>query len=193
LRIAEPRQPTLDSRMSIITKRGDDGKTDLLFGRRIEKTDLRVEALGAVDELNSSLGVARAAGLEPEMEEVIDRVQESLIGLMGRLACLAEDLDQYAERGYAQLTEDDLAWLEAQSKDFENRGVRLNGWARPGAEHSLARASLDVARAVARRAERRLWQLEAAGEPLAKTILLYLNRISDLLWILARVEPTTPR
>jgi cob(I)alamin adenosyltransferase len=179
--------------MSIITKRGDDGKTDLLFGRRIEKTDLRVEALGAVDELNSSLGVARAAGLEPDMEQVIDRVQESLIGLMGRLACLAEDLDRYAEAGYAQLSQDDLAWLEEQSKDFEARGVRFSGWARPGAEHSLARASLDVARAVARRAERRLWQLHEAGEPLSKTMLLYLNRISDLLWILARVEPGSPK
>lgn len=176
--------------MGIITGRGDDGKTDLLFGRRTDKTGLRVEALGAVDELNSALGLARAAGLEPQVEEMIDRVQETLVGLMGRLACLPEDEEKYVEKGYASVSDEDVRWLEGKAKHFEDRGVRFEGWARPGADHSLARAGLDVARSVTRRAERRVWELHEAEGPLPEAVRLYFNRLSDLLWILARVEPS---
>lgn len=175
--------------MSIITGRGDDGKTDLLFGRRTEKTSLRVEALGAVDELNSALGLARAAGLEPELEALIDRIQETLVGLMGRLACLPEDDERYAEKGYASVSDADVDWLEEQAKAFEQRGVRFTGWARPGADHSVSRAGLDLSRSVARRAERRVWELHETESPLPDAVKLYFNRLSDLLWILARVEP----
>lgn len=174
--------------MGIITGRGDDGKTDLLFGRRADKTGLRVEALGAVDELNSALGLARAAGMEQELEEIVDRVQDRLVGLMGRLACLPEDDAKYAEKGYASVGDEDVRWLEEKAKDFEDRGVRFEGWARPGADHSLARAGLDLARSVARRAERRVWELHEAEGPLPEPVRLYFNRLSDLLWILARVE-----
>ena len=73
-------------RMSIITGRGDAGETDLLFGKRIAKTSLRIEALGCVDELNAALGVARASAANPEWISLIDALQEKLIGLMGQLA-----------------------------------------------------------------------------------------------------------
>lgn len=174
--------------MSIITGRGDSGETDLLFGKRIAKTSLRVEALGAVDELNAALGLARASGLTEEIEAIVDQVQEKLVGLMGQLACLSEDAERYTEKGYAKVLEADVSWLEGKAQDFEGRGIRYTGWARPGVEHSVARAGLDVARSVARRAERNVWQLNEAGEEVPESVRLYFNRLSDLLWILARAD-----
>lgn len=173
--------------MSIVTGRGDEGETDLLFGKRTAKTGRRVEALGAVDELNAALGMARASGALAEAEEIIDRVQAQLVGLMGQLACLAEDDERYREKGYARVEAAEVDWLEATAREFESRGVRFEGWARPGAEHSLSRAALDLARAVARRAERRVLELHEAEGPLSHPVRLYFNRLSDLLWILARV------
>ena len=90
--------------MSIITGRGDLGETDLLFGKRIAKTSLRVAALGCVDEVNAVLGMARAGGGETEVIVLIDGIQERLVGLMGQLACLPEDLGRYK---YVALTADD--------------------------------------------------------------------------------------
>lgn len=172
--------------MSIITGRGDQGETDLLFGRRAAKTSGRVEALGAVDELNAALGLARSAGLAEAMEGVVDTVQEHLVGLMGGLACLPDDQGRYAEKGYAQIGVEDVAWLEEQAREIEGRGVKFTGWARPGAEHSVARAGLDLARAVARRAERRIWDLHESEGGVAEPVRLYFNRLSDLLWLMAR-------
>jgi cob(I)alamin adenosyltransferase len=171
--------------MSIITKRGDEGETDLLFSRRIGKTSLRVQALGAVDELNSALGLARAAGLRAEIEGIVDRVQEKLVAAMGQLATLPEDRERYT---YAAIGAADVAWLEQVAGEMEGRGVRFTGWARPGAEGAIASAALDMARAVARRAERQAWELEESGGEVSEDVLLFLNRVSDLMWILARVE-----
>lgn len=174
--------------MSIITGRGDSGETDLLFGKRIAKTSSRVEALGAVDELNATLGLARASGLTDEVVGIVDQIQEKLVGLMGQLAYLPEDAERYGEKGYAKVLEEDVKWLEGKAKDFEERGIHFTGWARPGLEQSVARAALDVARSVARRAERRVWQLHEEGEEVPELVRLYFNRLSDLLWILARAD-----
>ncbi|KAB2638788.1 MAG: cob(I)yrinic acid a,c-diamide adenosyltransferase [Verrucomicrobia bacterium] len=171
--------------MSIITGRGDSGETDLLFGKRIAKTSLRIAALGGVDEVNAALGLARAGGGQAEVITLIDAIQERLIGLMGQLACLPEDMGRYK---YASITHEDVAWVEAEARRFETRGVRFTGWARPGAEGSLARAGLDFARAMARRAERSVWDLHESGEAVPAAVRLFFNRLSDLLWILARVE-----
>ncbi|WP_193214230.1 cob(I)yrinic acid a,c-diamide adenosyltransferase [Luteolibacter marinus] len=172
--------------MSIITGRGDEGETDLLFNRRIGKTSRRVEVLGTVDELNAALGLARAAGANQEVEGVIDRVQELLVALMGQFACLPEDEARYAAAGYAAVGESDLEWVEATARDFERRGVVFKGWARPGVEHSLARAGMDLARTTARRAERSVLLLHEGGEDVPRVLRLFFNRLSDLLWILAR-------
>lgn len=174
--------------MSIITGRGDSGETDLLFGKRLPKTSLRIEALGTVDELNAALGIARAAAADPEIIGLIDAIQSRLVGLMGQIACLPEDRERYLEKRYAALTEADVAWIETTAKDCEARGVKLQDWARPGAEGSLARAGLDFARAVARRAERAILTLHASGDPIDLPIRLFFNRLSDFLWILARIE-----
>ena len=173
--------------MSIITGRGDSGDTDLLFGKRIAKTSLRVEALGNVDELNAALGLARAAASDTGWITLIDTLQERLIGLMGQLACLPEDEARYREKKFAALTDDDLDWLVAEAHRYEAQGIKFTGWARPGAEGSLARAGLDYSRAVARRAERSVLALHESGEPVPEVVRLFFNRVSDLLWILARV------
>ena len=170
--------------MSIITGRGDAGETDLLFGRRIAKTALRMEALGCVDEVNAALGLARAATTEPAIIALVDAIQERLIGLMGQLACLPEDEDRYR---LAAVGPADVEWLLAQAHDYEARGINFTGWAKPGAEGSLSRAGLDFARTMARRAERAVLAVHESGEPVPEAVRLFFNRLSDLLWIMARV------
>ncbi len=173
--------------MSIITGRGDSGDTDLLFGKRIAKTSLRIEALGNVDELNAALGLARAAAHDAGWIALIDGLQSRLVGLMGQLATLTEDEARYREKNYAALTQADLDWVTAEAHRYEAQGIKFTGWARPGAEGSLARAGLDYSRAVARRAERSVLALHESGEPVPEVVRLFFNRVSDLLWILARV------
>jgi len=175
--------------MSIITRRGDSGETDLLFGKRIAKTSLRVETLGHIDELNAALGLARAAAAGGEVTGVIDAIQQRLVGLMGQLACVPGDADRYRDSGFQSVGAPDVVWIESVAYGFEARGIRFADWARPGAEGSLARAGLDFARAVSRRAERSVLALHEAGEPVDLQIRLFFNRLSDVLWILARAEP----
>ena len=174
--------------MSIITGRGDSGDTDLLFGKRIAKTSLRIEALGNVDELNAALGLARAAAHDVEWVALIDRLQSLLIGLMGQLAYLPEDEVKYVEKKYSAIIPADLDWIVAEAHRYEAQGIKFTGWAKPGAEGSLARAGLDFSRAVARRAERSVLALHESGEPVPEVVRLFFNRLSDLLWILARVS-----
>jgi cob(I)alamin adenosyltransferase len=174
--------------MSIITGRGDSGETDLLFGKRIAKTALRMEALGCVDELNAALGLARASGANPEWIALIDSLQDKLIGLMGQLATLPADMARYRETKFPLIEDADVEWITARAHDYEGRGIRFTGWARPGAEGCQARAAVDLARAVARRAERAILRLNESGEPVPENVRLFFNRLADLLWILARVE-----
>jgi cob(I)alamin adenosyltransferase len=174
--------------MSIITGRGDSGETDLLFGKRIAKTSLRIEALGCVDELNAALGIARASGADPDWVALIDKLQDKLIGLMGQLATLPEDEARYRETKFPLIEMADVEWVVAEAHGYEARGIRFSGWARPGAEGCLARAGVDFARSVARRAERSILALHESGEPVPESVRLFFNKLADLLWILARVE-----
>lgn len=171
--------------MAITTGRGDSGKTDLLFNRRIAKTSLRVAALGDVDELDAALGLARAASKDAGIIALVDRLQGLLVGLMGQLACLPEDEARYREKGFDSLSEADLEWISAETKNREARGIHFKGWARPGAEGSLERAGLDFARSVTRRAERSVLALHESGEPVPTLVRVFFNRLSDLLWVLA--------
>jgi len=174
--------------MSIITQRGDDGRTDLMFGRRIGKTSLRFIALGTIDELNASIGLARASDAEGRHTEILDRVQNLLFSLMGQLACLPEDQEKYREKGYSAVTPEDLGWLTETAKRIEDAGVKFTHWAVPGAEGSMTRAHLDFARTVTRRAERYVLALHEDGGAVPEIIRIFLNRLSDLMWILARRE-----
>ena len=172
--------------MSIVTRTGDEGETSLMFGKRLAKTDPRIEAVGAVDELNTALGLVRATGGAEETVAFIDRLQECLVGLMGELGILPEDAERYAEAGYPVLTEEHVAELDAEAERLEGLGLNFDGWARPGAGGSLVAAHLDVARTVARRAERRVLTLgDGVSNP---QVAVYLNRASDLLWLMARRE-----
>lgn len=175
--------------MSVITRRGDDGQTDFTFGRRCPKNSLRVQAYGEVDELNAALGLARALGLCAEVEQLVDKVQACLVGLMGELATLPQDLPLYRSRGYARVGAEDVAWAEAQAQALEAReGVAFTGWVRPGQQGGPAAAALELARAVCRRAERSALALHDR-EPLANaSLLIFLNRLSDLIWLAARFE-----
>ena len=178
----------MDWCMSIITGRGDSGETDLLFGKKIAKTSKRIEALGSVDELNAALGMARAAASDEHWIGLIDALQERLVGLMGQLATLPEDDARYRQKGYALIGAADVEWVEGEARKFEGMGVRYTGWARPGAEGSLARAGMDFARSLSRRAERCVLALHESGEPVPEEVRIFLNRVADLLWIMARVE-----
>lgn len=175
--------------MSIITGRGDSGETDLLYGKRIAKGSLRVACLGGVDELNAALGMARVEIEKGECIELIDQIQSKLVTLMGQLAVLPEDEQRHQQKQKNLINEEDVRWVELHAQRYEKRGVRFTGWARPGEEGCRARAALDMARTICRRAEHNVWQLHESGEVLPLPVLLLLNRLSDLLWILARVEP----
>ncbi len=172
--------------MSIITGRGDKGETDLLFGRRMAKSSPRAEALGCVDELNAALGLARAGSRDAGLVELVDGIQTKLFGLMGELAFEEGDAAKYAEKGYARISESDVEWLEARAREIEAAGVRFTGWAVPGGEGSMERAALDFARTAARRAERAVLRLDESGVAVAEPVRIFLNRLSDFLWLAAR-------
>src|SRR6188768_3079586 len=93
-----------DSRMSIATKTGDAGETSLMYGRRVSKTDARVETYGAVDELNAALGIVRVTADDPFIAEQVLAVQKELIVVMGELATAAEDLGRYQRDGFERTT-----------------------------------------------------------------------------------------
>jgi len=162
--------------------------TDLMFGRRISKTSLRFSALGTVDELNAAIGLARVADAEGKHTEILDRLQKLLFALMGQLACLPEDQEKYEEKGYSALKQEDLEWLTETAKCIESAGVKLSHWAVPGAGGSMSSAHLDFARTVSRRAERDVLILHEDGGQVPEVVRVFLNRVSDLMWILARAE-----
>ena len=170
--------------MSIVTKTGDSGTTGLMFGRRVPKSHPRVEACGAVDELNAALGLARAMAKEPYVGEPLLAIQKDLIVLMGELGVLPEDLPRYTKEGFSLVKPAMTARLDALVQEMEAEKIRFDGWATPGASKSSA--ALDVARTVCRRAERRVCALKEFGPPPNPEIVIYLNRLSDLLWLLAR-------
>jgi cob(I)alamin adenosyltransferase len=174
--------------MSIVTKTGDGGTTGLIYSRRVPKNHPRVEACGAIDELNSALGMARASGREKFINDNLLWIQKSLVDVMGEVGVQTEDLPRYVKDGYAQVTPEMTARLEGLVREIEAQNVSFKGWATPGA--TLVSAALDLARSICRRAERRVYDLQAGGELPNLEILIYLNRLSDLLWLFARWAET---
>ena len=165
--------------MSIITKRGDDGDTDAMYGGRLSKNAPGVVACGDVDELNAALGLVRVLELSDEMIQQIDTIQGHLVALMGLLSVPAYKRDKYQADGFPSVGAADVEWLESIALEMP---AKLDGWARPGASGSEPGARMDMARTVCRRAERSAW----AVEDVAPETCRFLNRLSDILWLWAR-------
>ncbi len=175
--------------MSIATRTGDLGTTGLMYGRRVSKTDARVETYGTVDELTSQLGMARATTPLPWVNGEILIIQKQLVNLMGELAVGVEDLERYhKDARFPKLTAEALAHLDELVKKIESEKITFDGWATPG--DSIAAASLDVARTICRRAERMVVGLQEKSGLEHGLIIKFLNRLSDVLWLLARYTET---
>lgn len=176
--------------MSIATKRGDGGETSLMYGRRVRKSDPRVDTYGCVDELNAALGMVRVTAGEGFIAEQVLAIQKELITVMGELATAPEDLERYANDGYGLTTSRMVERLTVIIADLEkNKLLHYKGWAIPGS--TVISAALDVARTTCRRAERRVAVLSEQQPGLNPEILRYLNRLSDLCWLLARYAEHT--
>lgn len=170
--------------MSIATRTGDCGQTRLLFNRTVSKCHPRVEACGSVDELTSALGLARAAQPPPAIQQSIEIIQQQLIRLMGELAAAEEDRARFDQAGFRAVDSAMIDQLDGWIQEFEPRLGPSQGWALPGANPSSA--ALDFARSTCRRAERRVCALLESGQIASPSPLVYLNRLSDVLWIFAR-------
>jgi cob(I)alamin adenosyltransferase len=164
--------------MKIYTRTGDDGTTGLLGGGRVAKSEQRLAAFGTIDEFNAVLGVARAADLLPRCGEILLRLQGELFHLGAELAT-PPDARSTAEG----LQDEDVAALEAEIDALEKDLPPLKAFILPSG--SPAAAALHLARCVCRRAERELVTL-AEQEPVRPLVLQYVNRLSDLLFVMAR-------
>jgi cob(I)alamin adenosyltransferase len=166
--------------VKIYTRTGDTGDTSLFDGTRVKKSDARVDAYGEVDELNAWIGLARASRLDPELDEELVHIQRDLFALGAELA---DPADKIADRvTKATLGDDDVVRLERLIDRLEAELPPLRRFILAGG--SPAGAPLHVARTVCRRAERRMVSLEP---PVDAVLLRYVNRLSDLLFVLARV------
>lgn len=179
------RRPAI-AQSAVATGRGDDGTTGLLYGGRIAKDDPRTEAYGTVDEAVATLGVARreltVAGLN-ELAESVLRWQRELFVVGAELATNPTARDRRQD-GVTRVSEGMLQGVEAELHGLEERMTMPREFVVPG--ETRASAALEVARAVLRRAERRIVTLHIAGQLDSAWLLPYVNRLADLLWVMAR-------
>jgi len=164
----------------VYTRTGDDGTTGLGAGQRVSKDSLRVATYGTVDELNSAIGVARTACTEPAVASALVRIQNELFHLGAEL-CVAPDGEAAGPRVESHHVEALERLMDALSSSL----APLENFVLPGG--SAAAASLHLARAICRRAERHAVRL-AREEGVAAPALAYLNRLSDALFVMARAE-----
>lgn len=171
--------------MKIYTKKGDDGTTGLLYGGRVAKDDLRTQVYGTLDETVAALGVARAAGLVDAVEQIVLRLQREMFVAGAELATSEEN------RGKLQagISKVEASMTEQAERDIdsllETHPLRPE-FVLPG--ETLGAAALDLARSTVRRAERQAVALDRQGALADPEVLRYLNRVSDLLFALARYE-----
>ncbi len=169
--------------LKIYTRTGDEGDTGLFGGGRVGKDHPRVEAYGDIDELNACIGLARSAESMPRVDEVLAPIQRDLFAIGALLATpdLAKMHEQLAK---ARLTDERIAQLEQCIDDGEAELEPLRAFIMPGGTPKSA--ALHVARTVCRRAERAIVRLQREVE-VPQVVIIYLNRLSDLLFVLARV------
>src|SRR5215216_3058930 len=183
---AKPTSHRYFSRMTIkiYTKTGDEGDTGLFGGGRVGKDHPRVEAYGDIDELNAVLGMARAVEMMPRIDEVLVPVQRDLFAIGALLATPNRDkMREQLEK--ARVDDDRIAQLERAIDDGEHELEPLRAFIVPGGTPKAA--ALHVARTVCRRAERRVVHLRKEEADIPQLVVIYLNRLSDLLFVLARV------
>jgi cob(I)alamin adenosyltransferase len=161
---------------------GDEGYTDLMGPERVAKYDLRPETYGTLDEASSALGLARALSAQEHVRELLRHVQHDLYLLMAETATPTAQLEKLPYR----ITEDQANWLDTTIAELEPSLDLPNQFILPGA--SPASAAIDQARTIVRRAERHAVQLVHEGQMPAGNVLRYLNRLSSLLFVLARYE-----
>lgn len=166
--------------MSIATKTGDNGSTALIGGVRVSKADLRVEAYGTVDELNAFLGVARSQCSDPELQARTEAIQRTLFRVGAALS-----RPPGHEPVKPDVTDADVDDLTTQIHTIEALEGLLSDWSLPGAHPESAH--YEVARTVCRRAERCAVRLHETDPGLPTAALVYLNRLSDLLWLYGRL------
>ena len=165
--------------MKIYTKTGDTGETGLYGGTRVPKDTVRVEACGTVDELNACIGLVRSQIQDEELDEILHRIQNELFDIGADLATL----DTHPKAASLRIPPTLTTALEKEIDRFEDQLPPLKNFILPGG--STGGAAIHLARTVARRAERCVVSL-AKGETVNPAVLIYLNRLSDLLFVLAR-------
>jgi cob(I)alamin adenosyltransferase len=166
--------------MKIYTRTGDGGETSLFGGTRVSKADARVDAYGEVDELNAWLGLVRSAPLDADLADEIVHIQRDLFALGARLADPSSKIAARVTK--ATLQDSDVARLESLIDRLETEVPPLSKFILAGG--SPAGGALHVARGVCRRAERRMISLAPPTDPV---LIRYINRLSDLLFVMARV------
>jgi cob(I)alamin adenosyltransferase len=164
---------------SISTMRGDSGETGLAGGLRVSKASVRVEAYGTIDELISSLGVARSACDDKDLVELTKSIQQELFKIGSSLATPNE-----SPKPQVVVEASLIDHLTAEVHRLEALDGILVDWSLPGGHRSAA--EFDLARTVCRRAERGIVRLQESGAAIQPSILGYINRLSDLLWLCAR-------
>jgi len=176
--------------LKIYTKTGDQGSTSLVGGQRISKSDLRLDAYGSLDELNASLGIVRSfvlnlknqanfAPLAEELDAKIQRIQNYLFTLGSHLACA----DAGLKSKLPQFLDSEVTWMENQMDELTEHLPELKNFILPGG--AVVGSGLHMSRTLCRRAERSVVRLGEA-ETIEEHIVIYLNRLSDYLFVLAR-------
>lgn len=165
----------------VTTRHGDQGYTGLLGSERVPKYDARVEALGLLDESTSALGLARATATEERVRALILGWQQALYQMMAEVAATT---DSAGKLQISKISEGDVAALEQTAEELKREVEIGNRFIVPG--ETLSGASLDLARAVVRRAERHVARMVHGGDLANPEFLRYLNRLSDTLFVLAR-------
>lgn len=171
--------------MGIYTRSGDKGQTSLLGGDRVAKDSLRIEVYGTLDEATSALGLARATTAHDSICREIIALQGEFIGVMAELAAPTEEAARKQRLTIPRVEPAQIERLERCIDRYEAERIPSNQFVRPGG--SPAAAAIDMARTFVRRAERRLISL-AREETLNEQLIKYFNRLSDLLYVMARVD-----
>jgi|SRR5579863_3447667 len=166
---------------SVSTRRGDDGTTAAPGGTRISKGELRVEASGCVDELNSQLGVARAWCGDAELATILLSIQREMFKIGSAISTKPG-----GRKDVPEITDAMVERLDALVETFEATPGIIRDWTVPGGHPTSAH--FEVARTICRRAERNAVRCATAGEAIQKNVLRYLNRLSDVLWLCARMR-----